>query len=217
MLRKTIIITGTSSGIGKSTAELLSNEYNIIGLSRKQGCDISNISELEKIKANNVYAIINNAALCLKKPFYEYSIQDWETVINTNIRPIWMLSKIFLDQLKKSKGCIVNVSSIHSIATLENNSIYAMSKGAIDAFTRGMAIELANYGIRVNCVRPGATMTPMLGYESGMEETIPLKKIASPLEVANVIKFLISKESSYITGECITVDGGVVSRLSVMK
>ena len=114
------------------------------------------------------------------------------------MRPIWLLAKKFLEQLRENKGCIINISSIHSIATLKGNALYAMSKGAVDALTRAMALELAPFGIRVNCIRPGSVMTPMLSYEKEMEETIPLKKVAKPKEIAEVIKFLLSNNASYI-------------------
>ena len=143
MSRKTIIITGTSSGIGKATAELLVKDYNIVGLARRTGHDISQSAILDVFESDNVYAIINNAAMCIKKPFYKCDNLEWEQTINTNLRPIWILAKKFLEQLKENKGCIINISSIHSVATLKGNALYAMSKGAIDALTRAMALELA--------------------------------------------------------------------------
>ena len=217
MPRRTIIITGTSSGIGKATADLLVKDYNIMGLARRTGNDISQSAILDVFEAENVYAIINNAAICIKKPFYECSILEWEQTINTNVRPIWLLAKKFLEQLKNNKGCIINISSVHSVATLKGNALYAMSKGAVDALTRAMALELAPFGIRVNCIRPGSVMTPMLRYEKEMEETIPLNKVAKAEEIAKVIKFLLSNDALYITGECINVDGGILARLSVLK
>jgi NAD(P)-dependent dehydrogenase (short-subunit alcohol dehydrogenase family) len=213
---KTVIITGTSSGIGKATADLLKKKYRIIGLSRKEGFDISKESVVEDLKVDNVYGIVNNAAICIKKPFHECSIEDWNKTLNTNVRSVWLLAKRFRRQLTENKGCIVNISSIHSISTLKNNSIYAMSKGAVESLTRALAIEFAP-DVRVNCIRPGPVMTKMLGYSKGLENSIPLMRIGKPDEIPKLVRFLLSDDGLFITGETITVDGGVLAKLSVRK
>lgn len=219
--KETIIITGGSSGIGNATKKLLEEgDYNVLSLSRSNGFDLSDIysvTKLESIRNQKIVALINNAAACIKKPLEEYKLEDFQTTINLNLLTPFLLTQTFLPELKKTKGTIINVSSIHAVSTIENNGIYAATKAGLESLTRSMAIEFAKYGIRVNCVRPGATMTPMLPYEKGMEKTIPLNRVAEPVEVAKVIRFLLSKESSYVTGECITVDGGVLSKLAVMK
>jgi len=212
-----VIVSGSSSGIGKAVADELKKEYNIIKVSRRDGVDLRDIKKIDGIVADDVYAIINNAGICPKKRFYDYSLEDWNRIVDTNIRPVWYLASKFLDDLKKNHGCIINISSVHAVATLDKNSVYAMTKGAIESFSRGMALELAEYGIRVNCVRPGSVLTPMLRYERDMEKTIPMQRVAEPEEVAKIVRFLLGRDSSYITGECITIDGGVLSKLSVMK
>lgn len=219
---KTVIITGASSGIGKATVELLTEDYAIVGLSRSNGYDVTEKSIMDDLHVENVYGIINNAGVCIKKPYHECNIVEWNETINTNLRPIWLLAKKFRGQLTKNEGCIINISSIHSVATLENNALYAMSKGAIESLTRALAVELASSNVRVNCIRPGPIMTKMLAYEGEMrleelEKTVPLGRIGKPHEVAKTIRFLLSEEASFITGECITVDGGVLAKLSVGK
>jgi len=223
VLMKNIIITGSESGIGKATCELLSEEYNIIRLDKKLNVDLSHeysiktIHEIvEKIGKPDIYAIVNCAGICIKKPFYEYTEEDWENTVKTNIRPLWLLTKLFLRELKSSQGRIINISSIHAKSTLNGNAVYAMSKGAVESFNRGLAIELAPLGITVNCLRLGSVDTPMLNHKRGMEKTIPIGYIAQPEEVAKVIRFLLDDNSSYMTGSCIDFDGGILSKASVV-
>lgn len=220
MPNKKIVITGTSSGIGKATKKLLEKDYEIVSFSRSNGFDLSDMNAIKRIRdlnISNIHGLINNSAICIKKSIEDFGLIDIDMTINVNLVAPLMLAKVFLPELIKNKGNIVNVSSIHAVSTLENNSIYASTKAGLESLTRSMAIEFAKYGIRANCVRPGATMTPMLPYEKGMEKTIPVNRVAEPEDVAKVIKFLIGEESSYVTGECITVDGGILSKLSVTK
>jgi NAD(P)-dependent dehydrogenase (short-subunit alcohol dehydrogenase family) len=215
-----IIVTGAGNGIGKEIASRLKKDYIVIGIDRyiSDDCltidlsDLVNCGKLLQYKGMRIVGIINNAGVYINKPIGKTDKNDFYDMINNNLMPIWFLTSLFLDELKKRKGFIINISSVHSKATLSGASLYAMSKGAIESFTRGLAVELGEYGIRVNCIRPGAVDTQMLTKKKGLENKIPIGRIATPDDISDVVEFLV--ENKYITGECITVDGGSLAKLS---
>ena len=175
-------------------------------------------------------ALINNAAVQICKPIEETTIEDWDTIMASNVRAPFLLTREAIPLLKTAKGAIVNVSSVHAIATSFGVAAYAASKGALMALTRALALELAPHGIRINAVLPGAVDTPMLhsglnrGYVKGdsLEERIKklgekhvMKRIGKPAEIAYSILFLADgKLSSFITGQALVVDGGAIAKLS---
>jgi NAD(P)-dependent dehydrogenase (short-subunit alcohol dehydrogenase family) len=143
------------------------------------------------------------------------------------LRSVFLSAKAGFPWLKAAGGCIVNVASVHALATSVDIAAYAASKGGLAALTRAMALEFGPVGIRVNAILPGAVDTPMLkeGLErSGtepeaarqrLEGRTPLGRIARPEEIAQAILFLASAErSSFISGECLVADGGALARLS---
>jgi NAD(P)-dependent dehydrogenase (short-subunit alcohol dehydrogenase family) len=208
-MKGTIIITGAANGIGKEIHNRLKDEYDIFALDKEQAdnCVRMNVRGalvgLEVLKGKNLIGIINCAGV--------YN-NDFDETIGVNVKPIWDLTNMFMDELKKSKGFVINISSVHSKATLPGSALYAMSKGAVEALTRGLAVDLGKYGIRVNCIRPGAVDTRMLKTRKGIREKIPIGRIANAWDIAEVVEFLINNK--YITGECITVDGGSLAKLS---
>ena len=220
--RKIIIVTGNANGIGKEIYDRIPREeFKVIGIDKendnkknKINLDIStgDYSVLSKFKGKKIYGIINNAAILIKKPLDEYTNDDWLGIVNTNIKPIWELSKLFKSELIENKGFIINISSVHSVSTLENVSLYAMSKGAVESLSRALSIELGKYGVRVNCIRPGAILTRMLDYTDKINNNIPIGRVAKPSDIYDVVHFLIY--NPYIIGECITVDGGSLAKLS---
>jgi NAD(P)-dependent dehydrogenase (short-subunit alcohol dehydrogenase family) len=215
-----IIVTGAGNGIGKEIASRLKRDFIVIGIDKyiSDDCltiDLSNLSHYDRLlqyKGMNIIGIINSAGVYINKSIEKTDKIDFDNMIHNNLMPVWFLTTLFLDELKKNKGFIINISSVHAKATLSGASLYAMSKGAIESFTRGLAVELGEYGIRVNCIRPGAVDTQMLTKKKGLENNIPIGKIATPKDISDVAKFLI--ENKYITGECITVDGGSLAKLS---
>ena len=113
-------------------------------------------------KTDRLDALVNNAAIQICKPLVEMDVEEWDAVLNSNLRTVFLMAREALGLLKNAKGSIVNVSSVHAVATSKNIAAYAASKGGMVALTRAMAIEFADVGIRVNAILPGAVDTQML-------------------------------------------------------
>jgi NAD(P)-dependent dehydrogenase (short-subunit alcohol dehydrogenase family) len=174
-------------------------------------------------------AVVNNAAIQIYKPLSSISVEEWDATLASNLRSAFLTARAGHAMLRASGGAIVNVGSVHAAATSKNVAAYAASKGGLAALTRAMAVELGGDGIRVNAVLPGAVDAPMLhnglaraGDAAAQEVALrqleartPLGRIGRPGEIADAILFLADSEvSSFITGQCLVVDGGALARLS---
>lgn len=248
--QKIIMITGAAGGIGRATVQLFANNnWQVIGVDRaafgpgfpENGLfiqsDISKADSLEAIfkQASNfsgqLDGLVNNAALQIAKPLLETSVEEWDAVMASNLRSVFLSAKLAYPLLKAAGGgAIVNVSSVHAVQTSANIAAYAASKGGLLALTRAMAIEFANDNIRVNAILPGAVDTPMLRaglnreHVKGEDIHARLENLASktvngrvgnPEEIAHAIYFLADgTQSSFITGQALIVDGGATARLS---
>ena len=168
-----------------------------------------------------VDGLVNNAAICQYQSALTLSPEDWDRTQRANLRAPWLMARSLHSKLQSAKGSIVNVASVHGFATSPNMSDYAASKGGLVALTRALAVEWAPNQIRVNAVIPGAVDTPMLqdglikeGRKTiDLANQIPLQRVAKPKEIADTICFLLSLKASYITGQTLTVDGGVLAQL----
>jgi NAD(P)-dependent dehydrogenase (short-subunit alcohol dehydrogenase family) len=172
-------------------------------------------------------ALVNNAAIQINKPILTTSTAEWDEVMASNMRSAYLTAKHGFDLLRAARGSIVNVSSVHALATSAGIAAYAASKGGLLALTRAMAIEFGPDGVRVNAVLPGAVDTPMLRESLGRLEgrdleaklqalggRTPLGRVGRPAEIAEAILFLADGErSSFITGQALTVDGGAMAQL----
>ena len=247
---RTVLITGAAGGIGRATVKLFaSSGWRVIGVDRapfgepfpEDGVyiqfDISIGGNLESIFAQaHAYtgalnALVNNAAVQITKPLLQTSVEEWDAVMASNLRSVFLSAKLAHPLFKAAGGgAIVNVSSVHAVATSANIAAYAASKGGLLALTRAMAIEFAPDNIRVNAILPGAVDTPMLraglnrGHVSGGDIQTRLDNLArktvngrvgQPGEIAHAIYFLADEvQSSFMTGQAMIVDGGATARLS---
>jgi len=173
---------------------------------------------------------VNNAAVQICKPLVETLPEEWDQVMASNVRSVYLSIREAHAFLKKCGGAIVNVSSVHAVATSRGIAAYAASKGALLALTRAVALELGEDGIRVNAVLPGAVDTPMLhaglsrGHVAGgsIDELVRglggkhvMGRVGQPEEIGQAVLFLAdAKRSSFMTGQAIIVDGGATARLS---
>ncbi|MEW6285264.1 MAG: SDR family oxidoreductase [Chloroflexota bacterium] len=249
MTAKTVLITGAAGGIGRATVTLFAQKgWRVIGVDRSDfgdgfpqdglfiRADISRGEAMEAIFARvneftvTLEALVNNAALQIAKPLIETTVEEWDAVMASNLRSVFLGVKLAHPLLKRNGGAIVNVSSVHAIQTSANIAAYAASKGGLLALTRAMAIEFAPDNIRVNAILPGAVDTPMLraglnrGHVGGGDvqerlENLARKtvsgKVGKPEEIAHAIYFLADNEqSSFMTGQALVVDGGATARLS---
>lgn len=242
------MITGVAGGIGRATARLFEQEdWVVIGIDQRDPgtsagveyfikADISEVkssnqafSEITK-KVKRLDALINNAAIQIRKPLVETTPDEWDSIMGCNLRSVYLAVRHAYPLMRQNGGAIVNISSVHAIATSAKIAAYAASKGALLALTRALALEMSPENIRVNAILPGAVDTPMLeaGLQRGQFNGVTIKelkkqlgkktalgRVARPDEIAQAILFLADSErSSFITGQTLIVDGGATVKLS---
>lgn len=243
------IITGAGKGIGKGIAKCFIEAGAIVviaTLEHEEGkktekeliqaggkavfiqTDVESEESIKKMveKAYDLFGridtLINNAGITIFKSLEEATIEDWNKLINIDLRGPFLCSKYVLPYMKERKsGSIINISSNHSVATLPNTEIYAAAKGGINAMTRSLALSLGEFGIRVNAICPGFTNTPhytnwlaeMGDVEEEIEKLHAIGRISKPEDIGKLAVFLSSDDSTMVTGESIVIDGGVSARL----
>lgn len=239
---KTVLITGSSRGIGKETALYLAkNGYNIV-LHYKNNLDsaLSVKKEIEalgqtarilnfdikerydtKTKIENdikehgiYYGVVLNAGIAQDNVFPVMEDSEWDEVINTNLGGFYnVLKPIIMPMIEKRiKGRIITLSSISGLKGNRGQVNYSASKAGIIGATKALSLELAKRGITVNCVAPGIIETDMIKDipPDEIKKLIPMKRTGTPREVASLINYLLSEDASYITGQVISVNGGMV-------
>lgn len=159
--------------------------------------------------------LINNAAISEVGLFMDVTDEGLNNILDINLKGVLNCSKIAMTHLIESKGAIVNISSIWGNVGASCEVLYSTTKGAINLFTKSLAKEMAMSGVRVNAVAPGVINTDMNSWmdqneREALEEEIPLNRFGNTEEIASVVSFLCSEKASYITGQIITVDGGML-------
>lgn len=247
LFNKVAIITGGASGIGKASALLLSKAGACVVIADvddqggqavadiivKNGgkaiymhCDVTSASDCQLTVASairefgSIDILFNNAGIIRRTTVLNTTEVEWDRVMAVNVKSIFLLSKFAIPHMEKSGGgVIINTSSGWGMVGGKNAVSYCASKGAVVNMTRAMALDHGSQNIRVNCICPGDTDTPMLRNEARQlgqtdEEFLadaadrPLKRIGTPDDIANTVLYLASDASSFITGTTIIVDGG---------
>jgi len=216
------LITGGSRGIGKAiVSKFLENSVEVIAPNRKEldlSSDIS-IEEFSNKFKTQIDVLVNNAGINDISLLENLSDSRLLDVLNINLVAPIKLIRNLLPLLKESKNArIVNISSIWSVVSKEGRSIYSISKSGLNAFTRSLALELGNIPVLVNSVAPGYVNTELTMKNNTLFELekiknlIPLKRLADPEEIAELVYFLSTPQNSYLTGQVIIVDGGYTCR-----
>ncbi|SDI89612.1 SDR family NAD(P)-dependent oxidoreductase [Natribacillus halophilus] len=250
--RKIAVVTGAASGLGKEIAIQLANAGSTIivaDVDREQGLKLEkelkkkakeafyvhvNVLDEESVKImveksldkyGGVDILVNCAGITQREPLEKISIDDWNLMLNVNLRGPYLCTKHVLPVMKKQHfGRVVNVSSIAAMSGggFVGTSHYAASKAGIVGFTKATAKESGEYGITANVVAPGPCRTRLSSswvdeHEAQVANTIPIQRIGEPEDIANTVLFLASAKSNFITGETIAVDGGITTVGLVQK
>ena len=232
-----VFITGASKGIGLAMANAFNvNGYDVIGTARSKfdftpvnkdskmismQLDVTNRDNIKSLASNlkeqdlMPSIIINNAGITSDQLFLRMSDNDWDSVIDTNLNGVFNITKVFMKHLIKSKaGRIINISSVSGLMGNPGQVNYSSAKAALGGFTKSLAKEIGSRNITVNSIAPGFIETDMTAFltDEGKAEIIkgiPLQRLGHTDDISNLALYLASEQASYITGQTISVDGGL--------
>ncbi|GGO29506.1 3-oxoacyl-ACP reductase [Microbispora rosea subsp. aerata] len=244
---KFAVVTGAARGIGAAIARRLAAEGAAVacvdltadrcasivdeitvtgGRAVAFGCDVSDGAQVEALvpevmaEFGRIDVLVNNAGLTRDNLLFRMSEDDWNKVIDVNLKSVFLMSRaVQKHMVEQRSGAIVNLSSRSALGN-RGQANYSAAKAGIQGLTAAMAIELGPFGIRVNAVAPGYVVTPMteatavrLGvtpeeHQATMAQAVPLRRVGQPNEIASVVAFFASDDASYVTGQTLYVNGG---------
>ncbi len=234
---KLALVTGGGSGIGEGIAKAFAEngarvivadvneagaarvaaetggEYYVLDVSDRAACDAL------AAKVGPVSVLVNNAGIIRRGKLESGTArQDWDATMAINLDGPYNMVTAFLEQLKATKGSVINIGSIQSFVALPNSAAYTASKGGVRALTKALAIELSPRGVRVNAIGPGMIATPLNAdarqnpdYMANFAQRIPLGRLGEPADIAGPAVFLASDLARYVTGVTLPVDGGFLA------
>ena len=242
---KRVLITGAGTGIGRGVAlELARRGCRVAvhyshsaagaeaavaeiaahgGQARSFAADFRHVEQVQGLAApvldylGGLDVLVNNAGITANVPFEKVTPEQYDTLYAVNIRAMFFLTQALVSALEKARGCVVNITSIHAYEGLREHTVYAGTKGAIVAFTRTLAVELAPRGIRVNGLAPGCVHVEnysraLPGFApEDFGRNIPAGFCGTPADIGRVVAFLASDDARYILGQTLVVDGGTIS------
>ena len=238
---KTALITGATKGLGRGAAEAIAeaggdiiaigrnqSELNSLGKKIKKlkvkyisfNCDVNNYNKIKKFINNlkKIDILVNNAGTNIPEAFLDVKKKSLETILDVNTKAVFNIAQLCANQiikLKRKQGSIINISSIFGLVAGQKRTVYSMTKFGVEGLTKGMALDLAKFNIRVNSICPNIVLTPRTKkyfkdkkYNKYVKDSTPIKKVVTISDVATSITFLASEASSMITGTSIVIDGG---------
>ncbi|HEY3461971.1 MAG TPA: SDR family oxidoreductase [Gaiellaceae bacterium] len=244
MADRVAIVTGANTGIGLAIAERLladgwklgyatqdaepKHEGPLTDLQQRYGKErihwvwgsIADPSVPERLVAGTVQALgrldalVNNAGLSTAKPFFELTVDDFDLTFAVDVRGSFLAAQAAARRMTEQGGSIVNITSVHEHIPRPGFAVYAAAKAALGMLSRNLALELAQYGIRVNSVAPGVIATPRNEADAErLDPEVPLGRPGKPEEVAALVAWLCSEEASYVTGSSYVMDGGMIQQV----